>query len=249
LWGKKDARCDADDPADRLLGSVWDHVALDTETKFAVTVIPGKRGVASIRRAVKDFAVRTDGILPGLVTTDFYKPYRDVLLEVYGTCEAVPRRHALGRLPKPCLVPPPDLVYAVVQKIRRKGRVVQIVIRQIFGTPDQLEQALRRSSVSHKVNVSFVERYNATDRHLNSRKVRKAYTFSKDPQLHEAATYWSQGVYNFCRLNRALTLRGGTTLGQRTTPRSPAMAQGITNHIWTVKEFVCHQACPHGTLL
>jgi hypothetical protein len=249
LWEKKDARCDADDPADRPFGSVWDHVAFDTETKFAVTVIPGKRGVANIRRAVKDFAARTDGILPELVTTDFYKPYRDVLLEVYGTREAVPRRNARGRSPNPHLVPPPDLVYAAVHKIRRKGRVVKVVIRQIFGTPDQRERALLRSSVSCKVNVAFVERYNATDRHLNSRKVRKAYTFSKNPELHEAATYWSQGVYNFCRLNRALTLRVETTRGKQIISRSPAMAQGITDHIWAVQEFVCHQACPHETLL
>lgn len=249
MWGKKDGRCDANDPADRPLGSVWDHVALDAETKFAVTVIPGRRGVANIRRAVKDFAARTDGILPELVTTDFYKPYRDVLLEVYGTREAIPRRHPRGRSPNPHLVPPPDLVYAAVHKIRRKGRIVQVVIRQIFGTLEQREQALQRSSVSQKVNVAFVERYNATDRHLNARKVRKAYTFSKNPELHEAATYWSQAIYNFCRLNRALTLRGETTLGRRTVPRSPAMAQGITDHIWTVNEFACHQACPHETLL
>ena len=249
MWEKKDARCDADDPADQPLGSVWDHVALDAETKFAVTVIPGKRGVANIRRAVKDFASRTDGVPPQLVTTDFYKPYRDSLLEVYGNRVPVPRRCPRGRLPKPRLVPPSGMVYAAVHKIRRKGRVVRVAIRQLFGTPDEMERALQRSSVSHKVNVAFVERYNATDRHLNARKARKVYTFSKDPQLHEAATYWSQGVYNFCRLHRGLTLRRSGFPGSRTTHRSPAMAQGITDHIWTVPEFVRHQACPPVTFL
>jgi len=249
LWEKKDARCDADDPADRPLGSVWDHVALDVETKFAVSVIPGKRGVASVRRAVKDFAARTDGVPPELVTSDLYKPYRDILLEVYGERVPVPRRSPRGRPPKPRLVPPPGMVYAVVNKIRRKGRVVQVLTRQLFGTPEQLEHALQRSSVSQKVNVAFVERYNATDRHLNARKARKVYTFSKDPQLHEAATYFCQGVYNFCRLHRGLTLRPSGLPGSRARHRSPAMAQGITDHIWTVQEFACHQACPPVTIL
>jgi len=249
LWGKKDDRCDAADPADQPLGSVWDHVALDVETKFAVSVIPGKRGVASVRRAVKDFAGRTDGVPPELVTSDLYKPYRDILLDVYGEREAVPRRSPRGRPPKPRLVPPQGMVYAVVNKIRRKGRVVHVLIRQLFGTPGELDRALQRSRVSQKVNVAFVERYNATDRHLNARKGRKVYTFSKDPQLHEAATYWSQGVYNFCRLNRALTIPRSGLPGSRATHRSPAVAQGITDHIWTVQEFSRHQACPPVILL
>jgi len=249
LWEKKDGRCDADNPADRPLGSVWDHVALNVETKFAVTVIPGKRGVTSVRRAVRDFASRTDGAPPELVTTDFYKPYRDSLLETYGRRVPVPRRCPRGRRPKPRLVPPSGMVYAAVHKIRRKGRVVRVQVHQLFGTPNELERALQRSSVSKKVNVAFVERYNATDRHLNARKARKVYTFSKDPELHEAATYFCQGVYNFCRLNRGLTLRPSGLPGSRATHRSPAMAQGITDHIWTVQEFVCHQACPPVTSL
>ena len=167
---------------------------MDVETKFAVTVVPGKRGAKSIRQAVRDFADRTDGVPPELVTTDFYKPYRDVLLEVYGDRVAVPRHCPRGRPPKPRLVPPPGMVYAAVHKVRRKGRVVRVLIRQLFGAPHELERALQHSRVSRKVNVAFVERYHATDRHLNARKGRKVYTFSKDSLLHAAATYWSQGV-------------------------------------------------------
>jgi len=141
------------------------------------------------------------------------------------------------------------MVYAVVHKVRRKGSVVDVLVRQLFGTPDELDRALQRSSVSQKVNVAFVERYNATDRHLNARKSRKVYTFSKNPQLHEAATHFCQGMYNFCRAHRGLTIRPAGVPRGKPTPRSPAVAQGITDHIWSVQEFVCYQVCPSETIL
>ena len=77
-------------------------------------------------------------------------------------------------------VPPPELTYATVEKRRRLGRVEEIPVHLIFGTMATLAKALRRSKVGRQEdNVSFLERSNATDRHTNARKVRKAYTFSK----------------------------------------------------------------------
>jgi hypothetical protein len=227
---------------------VWDHVAFDPQTKLAISVVAGKRGVANVGRVVREFAARTDGSIPQLVTTDWYKPYRDALLEVYGKLVAVPRRFRRGRTPKPRHQEPTDMVYVAVQKHRRKGRVVKVSLRRIFGTNERAEQALAQSSVSHQFNTTFVERYNATDRHLNARKGRKVYRFSKDPELHQAATAYSKGIYNFCRANRGLTLRGAPAKDRRLVHRTPAMAQGITDHVWSVSEFVHRQACPPVTL-
>ncbi|MFH1730171.1 MAG: hypothetical protein ABIF82_00790 [Planctomycetota bacterium] len=215
---------------------------------MAITVVPGKRGVANIRRAVKDFASRTNGVVPKLITSDAYKPYRAVLLEVYGEKKPVKRRHRRGRSPKPRRVPPPGMVYAVVHKVRRKGRVIRVNVRVVFGTEEQLRVALQSSSVSEHVNIAYVERYNATDRHLNSRKARKVYSFSKHPLLHEAATYFTQGIYNFCRHNRGLTIKTRAGSCSRLIHRTPAMASGITDHIWSVEQFVCYQACPPVTI-
>lgn len=246
-WGKKDDRCDPDDPADNELGSVWDHVAFDPETKLAVSVVAGRRGVASVRKVVRDFAHRTDEAVPQLVTTDWYKPYRDVLREAYGELLSVPRRSARGRRPKPRHRDPTAMVYVAVQKHRRKGRVVKVSLRTIFGTQEEARLALAQSSVSQQFNTTFVERYNATDRHLNARKARKVYRFSKDPQLHQAATAYTQGVYNFCRANRTLTVRTCSPSGTRVIHRTPAMAEGITDHVWSVAEFIHRQACPPVT--
>ena len=132
-------------------------------------------------------------------------------------------------------IPPPELTYATVEKKRRLGRVVEILVHLIFGTMAALAQALRRSKVSRRVNVSFLERYNATDRHKNARKVRKSYTFSKDWRIHESMTYFTIYSYNFCWAVRTLEDRGQRG---RARERSPAMAAGLTDHVWTMHEWI-----------
>src|SRR5512143_1336265 len=95
-----------------------------------------------------------------------------------------------GRPPKPVTVLPPQLCYATVRKRREKGRVVEVVRTLVFGTLALLHSLLRRSTVSTTINTSFVERHNGTDRHRNSRKHRKTYSFSKEIELHHAASYF-----------------------------------------------------------
>jgi hypothetical protein len=86
---------------------------------------------------------------------------------------------------------PDDLFYGTVNKIRKQGVVVEVVRTVVFGTLAMLDLYLSRSKVSRKLNTSFVERNNATDRHQNGRKVRKTYSFSKDWEVHNpGSTVW-----------------------------------------------------------
>jgi len=214
---------------------------LEAASKFAIAVVPGKRTVGSVRKLIGELGERTDHRLPRLITSDEYKPYRRVLLEVYGIVHLRQRCHRRGRPPGPVRRVPDGLVYATVHKHRRKGRGVRTSIERIFGSAEQLDRALADSPVSAKVNIAFVERYNGTDRHLNSRKGRKVYRFSKDPGLHEAMTHYAQTIYNFCRPNRALRVRQSDDRWQR---RSPAMAESLTDRIWSVRDLCCRQASP-----
>jgi IS1 family transposase len=216
-------------------------VALEARTKFALGVVPGKRTLDSVRRLIGELAGRTDRQTAMFVSSDEYKPYRRVLLEVYGLSRPRRRRYRRGRRPHPRRVPPGGLVYATIHKHRRKGRVVRVTTHRIFGSAAELEQALAASPVSKKLNIAFVERYNGTDRHLNSRKGRKVYRFSKRPQLHQAMTFYAQAVYNFTRAHRGLEVQ--TADGARVR-RTPAMAQGVADHVWSIKELCHRQACP-----
>lgn len=187
---------------------------------------------------MQDFKARTNGKRPDLFTSDERNCYPRVLLEAYGIPTPRQRQGTHGRFPNPILTPPADLVYAVVHKHRKKGRVVKTEIRQVFGTPAQLEAALRNSPVSRNVNVAFVERSNGTTRHRNSRQARKTYGFSKKWDPHQAQASLTHFGYNFCWTVRTLRQRGPDGRWQK---RSPAMAQGITDHVWTVLEFLRYQ--------
>jgi hypothetical protein len=133
------------------------------------------------------------------------------------------------------VVATPRLCYAAVHKVRRLGRVVEILIRLIYGTAALLAAALSASAVSPTVNVSFLERQHLTDRHRNARKSRKTYRFSKSWESHEAATYFTLYSYNFCWPVRTLRIRTGEGTWRR---RTPAMAAGLADHVWSLAEWL-----------
>jgi hypothetical protein len=134
----------------------------------------------------------------------------------------------------PHKVAPPSLRYATVHEARRLGRVVEVLVRLAFGTATLSAAAPAASAVSETVNVSFLERQHLTDRQRNARKARKTYHFSKRWEAHEAATYFTLYSYNFCWPVRTLRTR---TEGQPWRDRTPAMAAGLTDHLWSLAEW------------
>lgn len=173
-------------------------------------------------------------MLPELITTDEYKPYRGAILNAYGVRVEYPRTGRVGRPRHPRLEPPKGLVYAMVHKTREGGKVVDVSIRRMFGSQRQLDEALGRSKVSTHVNTSFIERFNGTVRQHNSRKARKVYTFSKELEQHHAMSWFAAAYYNFCRPHLGLRLRDKKRWCQRT----PTMAAGLSSHAWSLPEFM-----------
>ena len=234
MWEKKEAHCDRTDAADEGKGSQWDHTVVDAQTKLAVSLVIGPRTQANAEALWHDFADLTDHQVPDLITTDEYQVYAGAILSTYGLTKPVPRTGKPGRPRQPWLVPPRELVYAMVHKLRRKGRVVKVTIRRVFGTASQLSRALARSRVSKHVNTSFVERFNATVRQHNSRKARQVYTFSKAFVQHQAMSWFAVSYYNFCRPHLGLHRQEEG----RWRARTPAMAAGISDHVWSLHEFM-----------
>jgi len=188
---------------------------------------------------VQDFKKRTEGRIPNLITTDEYATYKTAILEAYGE-EVIPERTGKPGRPKaPYRVPLADLKYATVHKTRKKGRVVKIDYRVVFGTLVAITAALALSKVSRAINTAFVERHNGTDRNRNARKVRKTYCFSKDWDVHQAVTYFTMYSYNFCWPVRTLRQRDGEGGWQE---RTPAMAAGLADHVWTLTEWLTFPA-------
>jgi IS1 family transposase len=232
---KKQEHCDPEDPADDHHGDWWDHVAIDAETRLVLAVVPGARDAESVEEVVSEVKDRTGGRVLDLVTSDDYPAYETALLEAYGQEVTTTPTGRPSRKMVPEKVPPPGMSYATVEKRREKGRLVEVMTRVVFGTMAAVQAAVARSKVSRWINVSFLERQNATDRHHNARKVRKTYTFSKDWRVHEAMTYFTMYSYNFCWPVRTLTERDD---GGHLRRRTPAMAAGLADHVWTMREWI-----------
>jgi IS1 family transposase len=236
---KKEKHCAPGDPLAGEEGDHWDHVAFDPEHRLVVSVVPGKRTETHVQLLVQDFKERTGGRLMNLMTSDEYPAYPAAIVAAYAAVQEQPRSGRPGRPKKPVAVLPKQLKYATVHKERANGRVVKVTTRVVFGTRAAVRAALALSLVSTVVNTVFVERHNGSDRNRNRRKVRKTCCFSKDWAVHEAMTYFTMYSYNFCWPVRTLRVAVGENQYQQ---RSPAMAAGLTDHVWTIREWATYPA-------
>jgi hypothetical protein len=202
-------------------------------------VVPGARTVENTEALVEDFQRRTAGRAMNLITSDEYSAYEGAILRAYGRTVTPARTGRPGRPKAPYTVPGPGLKYAVVEKARERGRVVKVSFRVVFGSKPAVRRALAASQVSRAINTAFVERQNGTDRHRNARKARRTYRCSKDWRYHEAVTYLSLYSYNFCWPVRTLAVRDE---GGRRRERSPAMAAGLADHVWSMAEWLSFPA-------
>lgn len=230
---KKEKNVTAKD--EHLCGDCWDHVAYDPEHRLVVSLVIGRRAPELTARLVADFHQRTAGRIMNLMTSDAYPCYTEAIVSVYGVTVVPERTGRPGRPQEPYQDVPPELVYATVHKVREDNRVVAVEERLVFGTAEQLQQALANSAVSERVNTSYIERFNGTDRHRNARKVRKTYRFSKDWEVHGAVSRFSVFSANFCQPVRTLRVKDSQGRWQQ---RTPAMAAGLADHVWSIEEWL-----------
>ncbi len=125
-------------------------------------------------------------------------------------------------------------------KQRENGRVMDTQTRVIYGNPEQAELVLAHP-------MAYVERTNLTSRHMTGRLVRKTLGFSKQVEMLRAASAWEDVVYNLARPVK--TLRVQVNDGQRRwMPRSPAMAAGLTDHVWSIEDLLWRVSTPTNRL-
>jgi len=121
--------------------------------------------------------------------------------------------------------------YGQLIKEREKGRVVGKTRMVIFGDVDEAG-----------IDTVYVERYNLTVRHGISRLVRESLCFSKCKEMLDSHLDVYQCYNNLIRVNSALTIK--TEKGVRNIERTPCMAEGITDHVWTWKELLMFKIAP-----
>lgn len=218
-----------------MAGDLWDHTAVTADSKLVVSLVVGKRTQVQTRALVTDARNRLRaGHLPALFT-DAYGGYEAAILEAFGRRYPVPHLRTQGRAPRFVLRWPQGLAYGQVKKQYQRGRIKRIEVRAVYGKA-RLKHVLYLLGYTH-INTSVVERHNGTSRLRNQRKVRKTLAFSKVPRYHRWMSWLAVGLYNFCREHSSLK----SVQEMQVQHRSPAMAARLTDHIWTVREWLL---CP-----
>ncbi len=108
---------------------------------------------------------------------------------------------------------------------------------QLFHTPllrgeeSAALACLHDSGGGKQINTSFIERFNATMRERLAALTRRCRHASQRLEAVQWGMYLIGCTYNLCWLHQQLG-------------RTPAMAAGLTDHAWSVKEVLCYKVAP-----
>ncbi len=132
------------------------------------------------------------------------------------------------------------LCIATVIKRTEKKRVVAITRKMTLGTLEYASKLLQASRGGTVLNTAFIERLNGTMRERLATLTRKCRHAAQRVHPLETGMYLIGSTYNFCRPHQGLSKRSTPGLQKQT----PAMASGITDHIWSVLELLRYKVAP-----
>lgn len=228
-------------------GDAWVWVAFAPVWRLVVAFVVGKRDQASANRLLERVAAVTDGRVP-FFTSDQLAEYRTALLHAYGVWYQPTRRGSRGRFPHRRRAPHPDLLYAQVVKHRAGGRVVTVTSQVVFGEAAAIQARLAASPTSTTINTSFVERDNLSLRQHNRRLTRETNGFSKELTWLEKQLWLALAYYHLVLPHESLAAEllapeptRGSGSARRWCPITPAMAAGMTDHVWTTAELLSYR--------
>jgi IS1 family transposase len=205
------------------------HTALAMGSWFWLWVDFGPRTQDTAATLIAQGVARVQ-TLP-LFLTDGWKAYPAALLQVVGVVYRRQRRGHVGRKPKPRLVAPTDLFYAQVVKVRDKtGRVVEVGRRVVFGGPRRFGKQLRLRQLGETIQTAFMERWYGTLRGLVAALRRRTRCLSWSRTRHRGKVWLMVSLYNFVLPHKSLR--------QGRIRRTPAMAIGLTDHVWSYREYL-----------
>jgi IS1 family transposase len=227
----------------------WVWTAMDPVTKLLLTIDIGDRTLAMAQRVVHQVVqVLAPGCVP-LFLTDGFKEYATALLTHYGQWVQPERRQATGPLPKPRWRPLPQLLYAQVVKTVRRRRLVGVTHRVVFGTLAAVQAVL--APLGCQINTAFVERLNLDLRHHVAAIGRRVTTLCKGEDGVRQQLALFQTYHNFCLPHASLRQpllqpvpTNGTGSVRQWRPCTPAMAAGLTDRVWTLREVLLFRVPP-----
>ena len=152
--------------------------------------------------------------------SDGWQGYQNILVRAYR------QRVLTGKRGRPPLVVPETVTLTKTVKHRDEhGRLLSVETRAAIGA------GMEPAGTVH------VERLNGALRDRLNALTRKTHAFAKRDVTWDALLGLQLFDHNFHRAHQALRLPGGDGV-RRYQRRSPAMALGLTDHLWSFKELL-----------
>jgi IS1 family transposase len=250
LSAVKDGEVSAAEAIERLERSPqWVWVAMDPESKLLLAIDVGDRTLAMAQRVVHHVAQVLAPDCAPLFLTDGFREYLTALVTHYGSWVQPPRRQAQGPAPKPRWMPLPQLLYAQVIKTVRRRRLVRVQHRVVFGTLEAVQHVL--AACGWQIQTAFVERVNLSIRQHVAAVGRRVTTLCKGEDGMRQQLVLYHVYYNFCLPHASLRVplpqplpTNGMGSAKQWRPCTPAMAAGLTDHVWTLREVLLFRVPP-----
>jgi IS1 family transposase len=217
-------------------GRQWVWVSFAPEFRLMIAAVVGPRTRDTAKEVVAVTKARVAGI-PAFFS-DGFTCYLAALIAAFHVVTTFARTGKRGRPRKPLSGPHPDLVYGQLVKQMKQGKRLTLSTRVVLG-------AERLTQLGHTISTALVERVNLTLRQALAPLARKTYSFCKDRERMRQRVVFFQAFYNVARphmsLRQQLPLQERTGHGAirpRWRKRTPAMAAGLTDHVWTFRELL-----------
>jgi IS1 family transposase len=227
----------------------WVWTGIDPESKLLLSVQVGERTLAMAQAVLHQIAqLLAPGWVP-LFLSDGYAHDLPAIVTHVGYWVRSPRRRVTGPGPKPRWMPLAELLYTQGVKTMRRRRLVAVKHRVVFGTQAAVEQVL--AACGWQSNTACVERLNLSLRQRVAAMGRRSATPSQREDGLRQQPMLFQGYHNcvlpHASLRRALAEpvpTNGMGSVKVWLPCTPAMAAGLTDQVWSLREVLLFRVPP-----
>lgn len=191
-------------------GSIWTWTAIDADSRLIISWLASDRSYEAADALIADLKSRTTRRIQ--ISSDALPHYLEAVLKNFRYGEA---DHAELVKTYASSNPNPSLSPRSAATRYSPARLLRVETKHTFGMP-----------LTKYISTSYMERWNLTLRMQNRRFTRLTNAFSKKFENHRHMIAMTVVFYNFCKTHKSL---GGKT---------PAMAAGLTDYAWTVRDML-----------
>jgi len=206
----------------------WLWVAIDPVSKLIPVVYLGARKAEDGYRFVHEMKLHLAPDCIPAITSDGLRAYFYAITAHFG--------HWSGK----SWVVSKFLLYGQLVKRRNKPKnddTPYTITRMKWGQRSLLFECLQQLNFNEIIQTAFIERINLTIRQCIAPLQRKTWSLAKSQHGLLFHVHWWQAFYHFARPHQSLRQRV-PGLTRRYQPRTPAMAAGLTDHVWSMRELL-----------